>query len=81
MLGVEVVRPSLERRRGHQDGQLATAIKLAAFDNGLLIETGGRHGAVLRLLPPLILTEVDVGTILDRLDVSISQAKRHTARG
>jgi diaminobutyrate-2-oxoglutarate transaminase len=77
MLGVEVVKPhSKSSGRAPQDGALATAIRGAAFRNGLLIETGGRYGAVLRFLPPLILTTSDVGDILDRLDTSIAQVKR-----
>jgi diaminobutyrate-2-oxoglutarate transaminase len=80
MIGVEVVTPAPGSPRGRQDGVLAAAIKRAAFDNGLLIETGGRHGAVLRMLPPLILTSADVGAILDRLDVAIAHAKRQMMR-
>jgi diaminobutyrate-2-oxoglutarate transaminase len=77
MLGVEVVKPPTIAVRGPQDGVLAAAIQRAAFENGLLIETGGRHGAVLRFLPPLVLNRSDVGAILDRLDVSVIQAKRN----
>ena len=74
MLGVEVVKPASDSRTGPQDGALAKAIKLAAFDNGLLIETGGRHGAVLRFLPPLVIQPGEVGAILDRLDEAIGRA-------
>jgi diaminobutyrate-2-oxoglutarate transaminase len=76
MVGVEVVAPSPGAPRGRQDGALSAAIKRAAFENGLLIETGGRHGSVLRLLPPLIVTRSDVGEILDRLDAAVARAKR-----
>lgn len=76
MLGVEVVKPSTHAARAPQDGALAEAIQRAAFANGLLIETGGRHSAVLRFLPPLILTKNDVGIILDRLETSVIQAKQ-----
>ncbi|AKJ29408.1 2,4-diaminobutyrate 4-aminotransferase [Caldimonas brevitalea] len=76
MLGVEIVRPGDHPDAGAQDGGLAKAIKQAAFENGLLIETGGRHGAVLRFLPPLILTRRDVGAIVDRLDAAVMQAKQ-----
>lgn len=76
MLGVEVVKPSSRGERAPPDSALASAIQRAAFANGLLIETGGRQGAVLRFLPPLILSQSDIGTILDRLDTSVVQAKR-----
>lgn len=74
MVGVEIVDPSSDG--APQDGELARAIKLEAFRNGLLVETGGRHGAVLRLLPPLIVNRADISAILERLDASIAQAKR-----
>jgi len=76
MLGVEVVKSSTHSARAPQDGALAAAIQRAAFANGLLIETGGRNSAVLRFLPPLILTKNDVGIILDRLETSVIQAKK-----
>ena len=76
MLGVEVVKPSGKGTRPPQDSALATAIQRAAFENGLLIETGGRHSAVLRFLPPLIVSRSDIGAILDRLDTSVARAKR-----
>jgi diaminobutyrate-2-oxoglutarate transaminase len=80
MIGIEVVAPVPGSPRGRQDGALAAAIKHAAFHNGLLLETGGRHGAVLRMLPPLILSQSDVGAILDRLDTAVVQAKRQMMR-
>lgn len=73
MLGVEMVQAGPGRP---QDGRLATAIKRAAFEHGLLIETGGRHGAVLRFLPPLILGKGDVGQVIDRLDSAVVEAKQ-----
>lgn len=74
MVGVEVITPSRGSAPGPQDGALAKAIKRHAFENGLLIETGGRHGAVLRFLPPLVINRSDIGAILDRLDTAIFQA-------
>jgi len=80
MLGVEVVEAREEGRcPAPADGALAAAIRSAALGNGLLIETGGRCGAVIRFLPPLILTLADVGQILDRLDTSVTQVKRQRA--
>jgi len=88
MIGVEIVAPGAasgtasgaEPARPRHDGALAAAIKREAFDHGLLLETGGRHGAVLRMLPPLIVTRSDVGAILDRLDAAVTAAKRQTRR-
>ncbi|SMC25108.1 2,4-diaminobutyrate 4-transaminases [Andreprevotia lacus DSM 23236] len=74
MIGVEVIRPSDEVYPGPQDGDMARRIKMEAFANGLLLETGGRHGAVLRFLPPLIVTAADVGAILDRFEAAVAAA-------
>ncbi|HEX3764428.1 MAG TPA: diaminobutyrate--2-oxoglutarate transaminase family protein [Kofleriaceae bacterium] len=80
MIGVEIVAPAPGAPRGRQDGALSAAIKRAAFDSGLLLETGGRHGSVIRLLPPLILTRSDAGAILDRLELAVRTAKRQLPR-
>lgn len=78
MIGVEVIKPSDEVYRGPHDGNMARQIKLAAFENGLLLENGGRHGSVLRFLPPLILSPADIATILERLETSVAQATQES---
>lgn len=78
MVGVEIVKPSVKPsggRRAPRDGAMAARIKRAAFDDGLLIESGGRDGAVLRFLPPLIVTRSDIDEIVDRIDTAIHRAK------
>jgi diaminobutyrate-2-oxoglutarate transaminase len=75
MIGVEVINPNEARKTASPDGTLAKAIKLNCLDNGLIIETGGRSGAVLRFLPPLIASEADIGEILNRFE----QACRKTS--
>jgi diaminobutyrate-2-oxoglutarate transaminase len=74
MVGVEVVKPCAAPRPP-RDGALTAAIKRAAFARGLLIESGGRDGAVLRFLPPLIVTRRDIGEILDRFQAAVREAK------
>lgn len=54
------------------DGALAKEIKKECFNRGLLIETGGRHGAVIRLLPPLIITHEEIQRASDILEESIN---------
>ncbi len=71
MLGVEITKPADNQRAGQADGARAHAIKLNCFDNGLMMETGGRHGAVLRFLPPLTITETEVGMVLDRFEQAV----------
>jgi diaminobutyrate-2-oxoglutarate transaminase len=79
MLGVEVVKPALDGTAAAADGAAARAIQQACFKNGLILETGGRHGSVLRLLPPLIINESDVGAILDRIEKSVRSVSAQTS--
>ena len=74
MIGVEVVNPSEDHALAPPDGVLAKAIKLNCLDSGLIIETGGRNGAVLRFLPPLITSEADIGEILNRFEQACRKA-------
>ncbi|PHN29698.1 MULTISPECIES: diaminobutyrate--2-oxoglutarate transaminase family protein [Pseudomonas] len=74
MLGVEITKPGAEDRPGQGDGALARAIKLNCFDNGLIIETGGRHSSVLRFLPALTISAAEVGSVLERFEDAISAA-------
>lgn len=67
MLGVEIVDPSGKPGLGGgypADPDLTNRIQKACFDRGLILESGGRHGAVLRFLPPLVITEEQVDTIV-----------------
>ena len=66
MIGVEIVDG-----QGRTDAlglplaapALASAIQRKCFQKGLILELGGRHGAVVRFLPPLIITEVQVDIV------------------
>ena len=66
MLGVEFVHPD---RRRNPLGHLEAAPALAALaqrkclELGLILELGGRHSSVLRLLPPLIITAAEVDAV------------------
>lgn len=73
MIGVEVVKPRDGDTLGAPDGLMAGGIKLACFRNGLIVETGGRNSAVLRFLPPLIATKVDIEEILARFEQAIEK--------
>jgi diaminobutyrate-2-oxoglutarate transaminase len=57
------------------DGDLADAVCEEAFHNGLLIETAGSNGEVVKLLPPLTISEdvLDAGlNILERAVATIA---------
>jgi diaminobutyrate-2-oxoglutarate transaminase len=73
MIGAEVV-DSRDRAASPAAGALALRIKLNCLQNGLIVETGGRHGAVLRFLPPLIVNEQDVEAIVSRFASAVAAA-------
>ncbi|PJN38266.1 aspartate aminotransferase family protein [Streptomyces sp. CB02959] len=81
MLGVEIVdRDADADPLGARpaDPALAAAIQRACLDRGLIVELGGRHSAVVRLLPPLTLTDEQADAVLDRLADAIAAAVRTT---
>lgn len=49
------------------DGAAASKVCDAAFERGLIIETSGAHGEVIKLLPPLTISIDDLNLALDRL--------------
>ncbi|TQS43123.1 diaminobutyrate--2-oxoglutarate transaminase family protein [Cryptosporangium phraense] len=70
MLGVELVDPDgVPDHLGARPAASALAgrVRTECLRRGLLVELGGRHDAVLRLLPPLTITEPQVDAVLDRL--------------
>ena len=65
MLGIEITDPESmdEVGRPKGSGALARKLQAACFSEGLIVELGGRHGAVMRLLPPLNVTAAQVDAI------------------
>jgi diaminobutyrate-2-oxoglutarate transaminase len=43
-----------------ENGDLAGKVATAAFERGLLVETAGPHGEVVKLMPPLIIDESEL---------------------
>nr|WP_104821255.1 diaminobutyrate--2-oxoglutarate transaminase family protein [Kitasatospora sp. MMS16-BH015] len=77
MLGIELVDPTGEPDScgAHPvDPALAVRVRAACLSRGLIVELGGRHDAVLRLLPPLTITDEQVEAVLDRLTDAIEAA-------
>ncbi|MCR8842090.1 diaminobutyrate--2-oxoglutarate transaminase [Paenibacillus sp. SC116] len=77
MIGVEIVNPSGRKDQlGHypQFGELTARIQERCFNNGLIIEVGGRRSAVLRFLPPLTITALEAAKVLDIFEKSVKEA-------
>lgn len=90
MIGVELVDPEAEPRPPEPSASahgprpaapaLAAAVQQECLRRGLIVELGGRHAGVVRLLPPLTITEEQAAAVLDRLADAIEAAARRHAR-
>ncbi|WP_330335227.1 diaminobutyrate--2-oxoglutarate transaminase family protein [Streptomyces sp. NBC_00536] len=90
MLGVELVDPEAGEvgqagdapdgtaGSGAEGGapHLAAAVRQECLDRGLIVELGGRHSSVVRLLPPLTITDEQAAAVLDRLADALTAAER-----
>nr|WP_229871673.1 diaminobutyrate--2-oxoglutarate transaminase family protein [Streptomyces longisporoflavus] len=56
--------------------ELAAEVQRECLRRGLIVELGGRHSSVVRLLPPLTITDEQAAAILSRLADAISAAAR-----
>jgi diaminobutyrate-2-oxoglutarate transaminase len=77
MIGVEVVDP--DASCDHSGARpaapaIARAIRAGCLDRGLIVELGGRDDCVVRLLPPLTITDAEADSVLERLAASIAAA-------
>lgn len=78
MIGVELVDTDAEP---DDYGALPSAPRLAArvqqeaLCRGLIMELGGRHSSVVRLLPPLTITDEQAESVLERLAAAIEAAR------
>ncbi len=76
MIGIEVADPSRRNRYDEPgaDPDRAMAVQRGMLERGVIIERGGRSSAVLRFLPPLIISEADIDRVADVLDQAASAA-------
>lgn len=65
MCAIEIVKENEFNSLGHpvSDPQRTLQIQRAALERGLIIETSGRQAAVLRFLPPLIISETQINFV------------------
>ncbi|MCX5360286.1 diaminobutyrate--2-oxoglutarate transaminase family protein [Streptomyces sp. NBC_00124] len=62
--------------------ELAAAVQRECLRRGLIVELGGRHASVVRLLPPLTISDEQADAVLDRLSDAVEAAARgHTSHG
>lgn len=60
---------------------LAAAVRRECLRRGLIVELGGRHASVVRLLPPLTITDEQAAAVLDRLSDAMAAVSRDHLRG
>ncbi|MFF2024142.1 diaminobutyrate--2-oxoglutarate transaminase family protein [Streptomyces sp. NPDC058171] len=80
MIGIELVDPAAEvlTAPGPPPAapELAAAVQRACLQRGLIVELGGRDASVVRILPPLTLTDEQATAVLDRLADAVAAASR-----
>ncbi|MFD0146747.1 MULTISPECIES: diaminobutyrate--2-oxoglutarate transaminase family protein [unclassified Streptomyces] len=79
MIGVELVDPDSpgdDAGAPPVDQALAVAVQQECLHRGLIVELGGRHSGVVRLLPPLTLTDEQAEAVLDRFADALAAAER-----
>ncbi|MBJ9977281.1 aspartate aminotransferase family protein [Pseudomonas sp. S75] len=77
MLGVELVDPHGARDAlGHPAALpgLAPKVQRECLKRGLILELGGRHGAVVRFLPPLIISAEQIDDVAERFARAVQAA-------
>ncbi|PJN01954.1 aspartate aminotransferase family protein [Streptomyces sp. CB01201] len=79
MIGVELVDPEREDLSSGSPPppapDLAAVVQQECLRRGLIVELGGRHSSVVRLLPPLTLTDEQAVAVLDRLADALAAAR------
>lgn len=73
MIGIELVTDKPSKT---PNPQAALKVMEICRERGVLIGRGGMHGSVLRLAPPLIITEDDSQRAIDALDAAFTAAAR-----
>ena len=77
MLGVELVDPrGAVDKLGHPPAftALAGRVQAECLKRGLILELGGRHGSVVRFLPPLIISAEQVDEVASRFSRAFAAA-------
>jgi diaminobutyrate-2-oxoglutarate transaminase len=78
MIGVELVDPDAgpdELGARPPAPALARRVQAGCLDRGLIVELGGRDGAVVRFLPPLVITPDQLDAVADRFADAVAAAE------
>lgn len=86
MIGVELVDPEAApdpAAGGSRPAapELAAAVQRECLRRGLIVELGGRHASVVRLLPPLTISDEQATAVLDRLADAVGAVARGRGGG
>jgi diaminobutyrate-2-oxoglutarate transaminase len=84
LIGVEVVDPEVPPDGTPRDRAapgLAAVVRRECLRRGLIVGLGGPHASVVRLLPPLTITEGQAAAVLDRLADALHAAARDHPHG
>ncbi len=73
MIGVELVKDENNKSPAHDE---SVAVKAELMRRGFLVGLGGIHKNVLRIQPPLVITEKELDSAAEAIDKSISTAFR-----
>ncbi len=73
------VRPG--STRSGPAAELAAAVRRECLRRGLIVDVTGPRASVVRLLPPLIVTEEQMSAVLDRLADAVRDVDRHRCDG
>lgn len=73
MVGAELVDPSVVDADGVPvpDGWLAAKVQSEMLRRGVIVEVGGSHDAVIRFLPPLIVTDEELDRVIDAFGAAL----------
>jgi 4-aminobutyrate aminotransferase len=69
MVATEFVRPGTRE----PDGAVAKAVQKACFERRLLLLTCGTDGNIVRWIPPLIISEEELGTALSAFEAALEE--------
>ncbi len=71
--GVELIDPAQDDGRAPATA-LAGQVQAECLRRGLIVELGGRHGCVVRFLPPLIITAAQIDHVCEIFAAALQHA-------